>query len=53
MPEKPPLELVTKAWRIVARIQQPPSELLERWTKTDKSEAWSRSLADLAKRLGA
>jgi hypothetical protein len=47
----PPQELVTKAQRIVARIQQPPSELLELWSKSDKSEAWSRSLDDLARRL--
>jgi hypothetical protein len=49
----PPPELVTKAQRIVARIQEPPSELLELWAKNDKSEAWSRSLADLTRRLGA
>lgn len=49
----PPDALVDKAQRIVARIQQPPSELLERWSKSDKSEAWTRSLVDLAKRLGA
>ena len=49
----PPPDLVAKAQRIVARIQQQPSELLDRWTKTDKSEAWSRSLADLTMRLGA
>jgi hypothetical protein len=49
----PPPDLVTKAQRIVARIQQQPSELLERWSKSDKSEVWSRSLADLAMRLGA
>jgi hypothetical protein len=53
MNRRPPPDLVAKAQRIVARIQEQPSELLERWTKTDKSEAWSRSLADLAKRLGA
>jgi Domain of unknown function (DUF4259) len=49
----PPPELVAKAQRIVARIQERPSELLERWEKSDKSAAWSRSLADLAMRLGA
>jgi hypothetical protein len=49
----PPPELVAKAQRIVARIRQPPSELLELWSKSDKSEAWSRSLADLVTRLGA
>jgi hypothetical protein len=48
----PPPELVTKAQWIVARIQQPPSELLELWSKSDKSEAWAQSLADLAIRLG-
>ncbi len=53
MPEKPSLELLTKAWRIVARVQQPPSQLLELWAKSDKAEAWSRSLADLKVRLGA
>ena len=49
----PPPDLVAKAQRIVARIQEQPSELLEQWAKIDKSEAWSRSLADLAMRLGA
>ena len=49
----PPQELVVKAQQIVARIQQPPSELLELWSQSDKAEAWSKSLADLAKRLGA
>jgi Domain of unknown function (DUF4259) len=53
MPEKPSLELLTKAWRIVARVQQPPSELLELWTNSGKAEAWTRSLADLKLRLGA
>ncbi len=49
----PPGDLVAKAQRIVARIQEPPSELLELWAKNDKSEAWSRSLADMTRRLGA
>jgi hypothetical protein len=53
MPEKPSLELLTKAWRMVARVQEPPSELLEAWTASDAAEAWSRSLADLKLRLGA
>jgi len=53
MPEKPSLELLTKAWRFVARVQQPPSELLELWTASGGVEAWSRSLADLKLRLGA
>ena len=53
MPEKPPLELLTKAWRMVERVQQPPSELLELWAASEKAEAWSRSLADLKLRLGA
>jgi hypothetical protein len=49
----PPPDLVAKAQRMVARIQERPSELLERWSKSDKSEAWLRSLADLTRRLGA
>ncbi len=53
MPEKPPLELLTKAWRMVARVQQSPSELLELWTEAGGAEAWSHSLADLKLRLGA
>jgi hypothetical protein len=53
MPEKPSLELLTKAWRIVARVRQPPSELLELWAGSGKAEDWSRSLADLTVRLGA
>jgi hypothetical protein len=53
MTERPSLELLSKAWRIVARVQQPPSELLELWSESDKAEAWSRSLADLKLRLGA
>jgi Domain of unknown function (DUF4259) len=53
MPEKPTLELLTKAWRIVARVRQPPSELLELWAGSGKAEDWSRSLADLTIRLGA
>jgi hypothetical protein len=52
MPEKPSLELLSKAWLLVARVQQPPSELLEIWSKTDKADSWSRSLADLMVRLG-
>ena len=53
MPEKPPLELLTKAWRMVARVQKPPSELLELWTEAGRAEAWLDSLADLKLRLGA
>ena len=53
MPEKPPLALLTKAWRIVARVRQPPSELLSLWTEAGGVEAWARSLADLTIRLGA
>ena len=53
MPERPSLELLTKTWRLVARVQQPPSELLELWTESGGVEAWSRSLADLTVRLGA
>jgi hypothetical protein len=51
MNRAPSPELVAKARRIVARIQEHPSELLEFWSKSDKAEAWSRSLADLATRL--
>ncbi len=53
MPEKPSLELLTKARRIVARVQQKPSELLDAWAESGKMEAWSRSLADLMFRLAA
>jgi hypothetical protein len=53
MNRAPSPELVAKARLIVARIQEHPSELLEIWSKSDKAEAWSRSLADLATRLGA
>ena len=53
MPEKPSLPLLTKAWRIVARVQQPPSELLDLWANSGKAEDWARSLADLKLRLGA
>jgi hypothetical protein len=53
MPGKPPLGVLTKAWRMVARVQQPPSELLELWTGSGRADAWTRSLADLAIRLGA
>jgi len=53
MTQKPSLELLTKAWRMMARVQQPPSELLELWSNSDKAEVWSRSLADLKLRLGA
>jgi hypothetical protein len=53
MPEKPSLALLEKAWRIVARVQQDPSGLLDEWTASGKSELWSRSLADLKLRLGA
>ncbi len=53
MPEKPPLELLTKAWRMVARVRQPPSELLDLWTESGGFDAWARSLADLTIRLGA
>jgi hypothetical protein len=52
MPEKPSLELLRKAWRMVERVQRPPSELLELWTESGGVEAWQRSLADLAVRLG-
>lgn len=47
----PPQELVAKAQRIVARIRQQPSELLDRWSKSDKSAAWAQSIAELANRL--
>ena len=53
MTERPSLELLTKARLIVTRAQQPPSELLEQWTKTEAAEAWSRALRDLLIRLGA
>ena len=53
MNRAPSPELVAEARRIVARIQESPSELLELWSKSDKAEAWSRSLADLAARLQA
>jgi hypothetical protein len=53
MNRAPSPELVAKARRIVARIQEPPSELLDIWSKSDKAEAWSRSLADLMARLRA
>jgi hypothetical protein len=53
MNRAPSPELVAKARRIVTRIQQPPSELLEIWSKSDKAEAWTRSLVDLAARLQA
>jgi Domain of unknown function (DUF4259) len=53
MPEKPSLELLTKAWRLVERVRQPPSELLELWAKSGGGEAWARSIADLKLRLGA
>ena len=53
MTERPSLELLTKARLIVTRVQQEPSELLELWTKTEATEAWSRSLRDLLVRLGA
>jgi hypothetical protein len=53
MPEKPPLELLEKAWRLVARVQRQPSELLDLWTGKGEAEAWLRALADLKLRLGA
>ena|ERR1051326_3875300 len=53
MTETPRPELVSKARRIVARVQQPPSELLDSWTDSDEAEAWSRSLANLSARLSA
>jgi hypothetical protein len=53
MPEKPSLPLLEKAWRIVARVQQAPSILLDEWTASGRGELWSRSLADLKLRLGA
>jgi len=51
MPERPSLELLDKARRIVTRVRQPPSELLEVWTKSGKAEEWARSLSDLMIRL--
>jgi hypothetical protein len=51
MTEKPSLELLIKARRIVARVQEKPSELLDSWTKSDQVEAWSRTLTDLRVRL--
>ena len=51
MPEKPSPELLTKARRLVTRVQQKPSELLDAWAKSGAIEAWSRSLADLMIRL--
>jgi hypothetical protein len=51
MTEKPSLGLLTKARGIVTRVQRPPSELLEMWATSGKTEAWSRSLADLMVRL--
>jgi Domain of unknown function (DUF4259) len=53
MTDRPSPALVSKARRIVARVQEAPSELLESWTKSDQAEAWSRALADLAVRLGS
>ena len=51
MPEKPSLELLLKARRIVTRVQEAPSELLDLWGKSDRAEAWSRTLRDLMIRL--
>ena len=51
MPEKPSLELLLKARQIVTRVQKAPSELLELWGKSDRAEAWSRTLRDLMIRL--
>ena len=51
MPERPSPELLTKARRLVTRVQQKPSELLDAWAKSGAIEAWSRSLADLMIRL--
>jgi|SRR3954452_7949821 hypothetical protein len=53
MPERPPLELLEKAWALVARVQRKPSELLELWEASGEADAWARSLADLKLRLGA
>ena len=53
MPEKPSLEVLTKAWRLVERVRRPPSELLELWAGSGKADEWARSLADLKLRLGA
>jgi hypothetical protein len=53
MPEKPSLELLTKAWRMVERVQRPPSELRDLWMASGEVDSWSRSLADLRLRLGA
>jgi hypothetical protein len=53
MPEKPPLALLEKAWRLVARVQREPSELLDLWAGKGEADAWLRALADLKLRLGA
>jgi hypothetical protein len=52
MTEKPSLALLTKARRLVTRVREKPSALLDAWAGSDKAEAWSRSLADLMVRLG-
>jgi len=51
MTETPSPALVAKARRIVARVQQKPSELLDAWAATEDGAVWLRSLARLAARL--
>jgi hypothetical protein len=51
MTETPSPALVAKARRIVARVQQKPSELLDAWLANEDGEVWLRSLARLAARL--
>jgi len=48
---KPTLELVSKARLVLARIQEPPSKLLELWSESAQAENWHGSLSELASRF--
>ena len=47
-PQQPSLSLLSKAKKVVERIQSEDSELLELWEEAEESDAWKASLQQLA-----
>jgi hypothetical protein len=47
----PPRELARKALRVLDRILQEPSELLELWEESGEGTAWTKAMTDLRARI--
>jgi Domain of unknown function (DUF4259) len=47
----PPQELARKAHRVLDRILQAPSELLELWQESEEDADWTKAVTDLRARI--